>query len=294
MQEINELIIKKEFIDEFQTYLYEKEHAKATILKYITDIRTFYKYLGDIQIVNRSVLINYKEWLLKNYAISSVNSLIIALNQFLCFLNKAKMKLRRVKSQKQMYIEQEKILTQKDYCTLIKTAKKKGKEQLAMIIETIGTTGIRISELPYFTVEAVKTGRVEIYNKGKYRIILLPKSLRLNLLKYIKKSDISEGIVFQTKNGNAKDRSNIWREMKSLTDDCDVKKIKVFPHNLRHLFARTFYKVTKNLVNLADILGHSNMEITRIYTMNSLKDSQKHMEKVYRYYEKSKGILQQE
>lgn len=294
MQEANEWTIKKEFIEEFQTYLYEKEHARATILKYITDIRTFYKYLGDTLIVNKDVLIGYKEWLLKKYAVSSANSLIVALNQFLCFLNKGKMKLRRVKTQKQMYLKQEKVLTQNDYYTLIKTAKKKGKEQLALIIETIGSTGIRISELQFFTVESVKAGRVDIYNKGKYRVVLLPKVLRLKLMRYLASSDISTGVVFQTKNGNAKDRSNIWREMQSLADDCNVKKAKIFPHNFRHLFARTFYKVTKNLVNLADILGHNSMEVTRMYAMNSLKESQKHMENVYRYYEKSKGILQLE
>lgn len=256
-------------ITEFGYYLYERENAPATIKKYLTDIRTFVKFMDGRYEIDKERILSYKEWLLASYSPGSINSMLVALNQFLEFLGAARLKVRRVKVQKQVFLAEEKNLTKADYNRLRNTALMQGKEQLALILEVIASTGIRISELQYFTVEQIKRGRIEVFNKEKYRRILVPDTLRKKLLCYTGKNKIQKGVIFRTRNGKAKDRSNIWLEMKTLCHAAGVESEKVYPHNFRHLFARTYYRTTKDLAGLADILGHSNMEITRIYTANT-------------------------
>ena len=164
--------------------------------------------------------------------------------------------------------------------TIQLTQREEGKEQLALCIETIACTGIRISEIKYFTVERVKAGKIEIYNKGKYRRIFLPKILQKKLLSYCHNNQIAEGWIFVTKNGKLKDRSNIWREMKRLKEKAGVAESKIFPHNFRHLFARIYYKVTKDITGLADLLGHSSINVTRIYTATTETVFQKKLDKI--------------
>lgn len=230
-------------IEKFADYLYQKENAKATINKYMADIKKFLSFLADDKRINKKVLLQYKEWLVQKYAVNSVNSMLVALNQFLEFLNVGNLKVKRIKVQKQPFLQDQKEVTEKECRKLIATAMAEGKEQLALCIETIACTGIRISEIKYFTVERVKSGKIEIYNKGKYRRIFLPKVLQRKLLSYCHNNQIAEGWIFVTKNGKLKDRSNIWREMKRLKEKAGVAESKIFPHNFRHLFARIYYKL---------------------------------------------------
>ena len=174
----------------------------------------------------------------------------------------------------------DKNLDKKEFQKLVKTARECGKQQTAMIMETICATGIRVSELKYFRVEDLKTGMIRVWNKGKYRLILLPENLRKKLLIYAGKQKIRSGIIFRTRSGREKNRSNIWKEMKKVAEDAGVKLEKVFPHNLRHLFARTFYKLTKDLINLADILGHSSIEVTRIYTTDGIQEWRRNLNRM--------------
>lgn len=270
--------IKREQIGAFREYLNQRENADATIKKYITDISTFLRYLNNESTIDKQKLLDYKEWLLRRYAVSSVNSMLVALNQFLEFLNLSFLKVKRVKVQNNLFLKDEKELTKEEYRRLVKTAAEEGREQLALCIETIASTGIRISELEFFTVESVRRDYIEIVNKGKYRRIFLPKVLRQKLILFARKHGVQKGAIFVTRNGKPKNRSNIWREMKALEEKAGISGNKVFPHNLRHLFARIYYSVTKDLAGLADLLGHSSLNVTRIYTSNTGKIYQKQLD----------------
>ena len=265
----NVITVASQDLEEFEQYLYERENARATIRKYMTDIRTFCRYLGKEKEADKNRLLLYKEWLLEHYAISSANSMLAALNQFLKFKGYDSMTVKRIKTQRSLFRQEEKELTKGEFKRLVEAARRQGKEQLALCMETIAVTGIRISELQYFTVERVKKGRIEIINKGKYRRIFLPDSLRKKLLVYSKERGIRGGCIFITRNGKPKDRSNIWSEMKALQKKTGIQESKIFPHNFRHLFARVYYDTTKDLVGLADLLGHSSLNVTRVYTSTS-------------------------
>nr|WP_294468250.1 tyrosine-type recombinase/integrase [uncultured Sellimonas sp.] len=254
---------------EFEMFLYEREHAEATIRKYMTDLNCFFAFLGQRWKVDKPKLLAYKEWLLEHYAVNSVNSMLAALNQFLTFCGHSELKVRRIKMQKNLFLQEEKELTQQEYKRLVQTAKTEGKQQLALCMEAIAVTGIRVSELKYFTVEQVKKGRIEVHNKGKYRRIFLTGNIRKKLLIYAAARKIGSGCIFITRNGKPKDRSNLWSEMKALKKRAGVSGEKIFPHNLRHLFARVYYQTTKDLTGLADVLGHSSLNVTRIYTSNT-------------------------
>lgn len=275
----------EEDLMKFEVYLREKESSAATMEKYLRDVRTFHKYMKEHNEQNEAVirkedLLRYKEWPLKKYTASSANSMIVALNQFLICTEAGWMRIRRVKVQDQRYQNMGKELEKEEYRCLVRSARDAGQEQLAMIMETICATGIRISELKFFHTGNVKKGIIKVWNKGKYRLVLIPEKLRKKLLMYIAANQIKDGPVFCTRTGREKDRSNIWKEMKKLSKLAGIDPGKVFPHNLRHLFARTFYKTTKNLINLADILGHSNLEVTRIYTSEGIEQWRKNLEKL--------------
>lgn len=274
----NEVELRREQIEEFRQYLYERENARATIQKYISDIETFFNYLAGEAIVDKQKLLDYKEWLLRRYAVSSANSMLAALNQFLEFLELDFLKVKRIKVQKSLFLQEEKELTREEYRKLVQTALAEGKEQLALCMETIASTGIRISELEFFTVESIRRDYIEIVNKGKYRRIFLPKVLRQKLLFFARKNGIRRGAIFLTRTGKKKCRSNIWREMKALKEKAGINGNKIFPHNLRHLFARTYYSITKDLAGLGDLLGHSSLNVTRIYTSNTGKIYQKQLD----------------
>ena len=215
--------------------------------------------------------------LIKKYAPASTNSMLTALNVFLKFAGYYECQVKLLKIQKQIFINEEKELTKAEYQRLLQAA---GGGRLSLIMQTICATGIRVSELEYITVEAVKRGKGIVDCKNKIRYIFIPKILQRKLKDYIHKKKIKSGSVFLTKSGKVLNRSNIWRDMKQLCKKANVSPEKVFPHNLRHLFARTFYMVEKDIVKLADLLGHSSVNTTRIYMMESGKNHQNRIERV--------------
>lgn len=276
----DETVFEEKMIGYFTEHLEEKECAPATIEKYLRDVKTFIKYLGNDRKITKQRLLEYKEWLIANYCVSSVNSMIAALNQFLIYIEMGRLRLKRVKEQGRSMSHTGRELSGEEFRSLVRAAKERGKDQTAMIMETVCATGIRISELKFFRVEDIESGMVKVRNKGKSRIVLIPQILQNKLRIYIRRKGIRKGIIFCTKNGKAKDRSNIWKEMKAIAEIAGINLEKVFPHNLRHLFARTFYKTTKDLINLADILGHSSVEVTRIYTSDGIQEWRRSLEKI--------------
>lgn len=238
------------------------------------------KEAAGILEIGKSRLLDYKGWLLERYAVSSVNSMLAALNQFLDFLGYGFLRVKRIKFQKNLFFKEGKELTKEEVRRLIQTARAEGKEQLALCMETIACTGVRVSELIYFTVENIRKRRIEIHNKGKYRRILLSSRICRKLLQYCRKKKITKGPVFVTRTGRPKDRSNLWKEMKALKDRAGIRGEKIFPHNFRHLFARIYYQATRDIAGLADLLGHSSLNVTRIYTSCTEKSHQEQLDRI--------------
>ena len=271
--------ITKELIKKFRIYLIEEEKAAATVEKYIRDINVFADWLGDKELDKETVL-TYKENLIKNYAPASVNSVLSSLNSFFTFNEWYNLRVKNLKIQKQIFANKDNELTKEEYERLLTAAKSKGNEQLYFLMQTICSTGIRVSELCYITVESLNAQKAQINLKGKMRVVILPKELCKMLLKYSKEQKITSGPVFVSRNGKPLDRSNIWKMMKALCESAGVARAKVFPHNLRHLFARTFYSIQKDIVRLADILGHSSVNTTRIYTMETGETHRRQIQKL--------------
>ncbi len=255
-----------EEIEHYRRELMEAEKSAATVEKYIRDIRTSVQWLGDDHAVSKERVIQYKEYLKNHYKVTSTNSMLVALNRYFQYLGWSDCCVKGLKAQQQMFSSESRELKQQEYEKLVETARRNRKEQLALIIETITGTRIRISELVYITAEAVIQGKAEVSCKGKWRQIYLTKELRKRLMKYCKQKQIKTGPVFCTRNGKPLDRSNIWSIMKKLSREAGVNPEKVFPHNFRHLFARVYYKKHKDIFYLADILGHASVNTTRIYT----------------------------
>ena len=271
-------ILTEEKMATFAVYLKSEEKSENTIEKYIRDIRAFATYMGEANITKESV-ISYKNKLISdNYAVRSINSMLASLNGLFSFLGWADFKVKSIKLQRQIYCPEEKELTKAEYMRLVNTAKQKGNERLNLLIQTICGTGIRVSELQYITVESVKCGEAVVSLKGKTRSVFIVRELQKKLLRYAADQKITSGAIFITRNGKAMSRTNIWREMKSLCEQAGVNPQKVFPHNLRHLFARTFYGIEKDIAKLADILGHSSINTTRIYIITTGNEHRQRME----------------
>ena len=268
--------VTEEILSGYQEYLYEEEKSEATIKKYMRDLGKLVLYAGGKEITKKMV-VGYKEYLRKKkkYKLTSINSFLVAANRLFEYLGWYDLRVRTYKIQKEAFVPENRDLSREEYKRLVKAALKKGKIRLAMIIQTICATGMRISELASVTLESVAGGVVEIYCKGKQRIILLPGKLRKKLLRYIKENKIAGGIVFRTSGGKAVDRSNIWKEMKMLSKEAGVQESKVYLHNLRHLFAKEFYTAGKDIAKLADVLGHSNIETTRGYIKTTSREHQR-------------------
>lgn len=261
---------------DFAYYLKTEEKSRATTQKYMRDVRTFLTFLGTNELTKEQTLA-YKEKITAEYAPASVNSMLVALNCFLSFIDRADCKVRQLKIQRQIFAREDKELTEKEYARLLKAAEG---TRISLVIQTICGTGIRVSELSYITAEAVRLGKAVVNCKNKTRVIFIPVPIQKLLKEYMKKSGITAGTVFITKGGKPLDRSNIWKEMKALCKKAGVSDKKVFPHNLRHLFARTFYRIEKDIVRLADLLGHSSLSTTRIYTMDCGNSHLRSMERV--------------
>ncbi|PWM14636.1 MAG: integrase [Collinsella tanakaei] len=253
----------------YTAYLKRIERSNNTIEKYRRDVLSFARWLNNRSVDCKNV-VEWKQYLLqKGYAPATINSMLIAVNRFFDFMGWADCKVNTLKLQKRLFREEKRDLTKEEYGRLINTAVVNGKERLALLMETICATGIRVSEVQYITVEAAQQGRTEISLKGKIRTILLPGKLCKKLLKYAKKQKTVSGEIFLTRNGTGLSRKQIWAEMKAICRAAGVACSKVFPHNLRHLFAKTFYRVTHDVAKLADLLGHSSIETTRIYLLST-------------------------
>ena len=271
--------ITDEVIKRFELYLYEEEKSGNTVEKYMSDIRIFREWLQDRNI-DKSVVIEYKKELCGKYAVKSVNSMLSSINAFFVFTGWYDLKVKTLKIQRRIFADKSKELSKPEYERLLNAAKDKKNERLYYLMQTIASTGIRVSEIKYITCEAVKAGQAVINCKGKIRQIFLPNKLCRMLKKYIKYQNIKGGSVFITRSGKPLDRCAIWKMLKGLCKSAGVAKDKVFPHNLRHLFARTFYSLQKDIVRLADILGHSSIETTRIYTMENGTEHIKQLQKL--------------
>lgn len=254
-----------ELLQKYLMHLQEAERSSATISKYAHDIGALCAYLDGAP-VTKAALIGWKEQLAARFAPASVNSMLVAVNGFLQFCGWPELRVKLLRIQKSAFLSEEKELTRPEYERLVRAAQRQENERLALVLQTICATGIRVSELRFITAEAVRCGRAEISNKGKLRVVFLPRTLRRLLTDYLRRQGRGEGAVFVTRSGRPLDRSNVWRDMKALCASAGVDAQKVFPHNLRHLFARTFYALDHDLSRLADILGHSNISTTRIYT----------------------------
>ncbi len=273
-----EHFLNEAMIDEFRLRLEEEEKSSATIDKYIRDVRTFFAYAGVAESINKTTMIAYKEYLITKYAAASVNSMLTSVNIFLKEMNWHDCVVKILKIQQEAFRAKERDLTKEEYYQLVRTAERKGNIRLSLIMQTIGSTGIRISELKYITVAAINLGYASVCSKGKRRTVLLPEALCQKLKHYVREKKIQRGSVFVTRTGKNVDLSNVCHEMKALGREAGVMKKKIFPHNLRHLFALTYYRAKKDISHLADLLGHSNINTTRIYTLVSGEEQAKQIE----------------
>ena len=269
--------LQESMIPPYETALREAEKSAATMEKYLHHVRQFVAHDAGRRI-DKALVLEYKTRLGKLYAPSSANAALAAVNGFLRFWGFESCCVKPFKVQKQVYCSEEKELTREEYVRLIKAAKEKSSERLALLLETICATGIRVSELPYITVEAVARGEAVVHCKGKTRTVFLPAALQKKLRRYMQSQKIQSGPVFITRTGKPMNRSNIWREMKALCERANVAPSKVFPHSLRHLFARTFYSIDHDVAKLADLLGHSNINTTRIYIITTGAEHRRKME----------------
>lgn len=271
--------ISEQAMESFGRYLVSAGKSGATVEKYMREARRFRRWLEEREVDGETVRM-YREELAQERSAAGVNGAAAALNGLFDFLGMPECRMRAVRVQRKIFRDEARELTEKEYRRLLAAARGRKNERLLLVMEAICATGIRVSELRFFTVEAVRAGRAEVVNKGKCRVVFLPGKLRKELLRYAGARGVSEGPVFVTRSGKPLDRSNIWSDMKGLCREAGVEKSKVFPHNLRHLFARTFYGLEKDIVRLADLLGHSSIDTTRIYTMETGEAHRRQLEKM--------------
>ena len=273
-------VITAKMIAGFREHLILEERSVATIQKYIRDVKAFMAYAQNSAITKETV-IAYKKYLQENYAVRSANSMLASINSFFSLFGWNDLKVKSLKLQQQIYCPEEKELTKAEYTRLCKAAQRRHNERLNLILQTICGTGIRVSELQFITVEAAKCGEAVVRCKGKTRAVFIVRELRQKLLRYAAEQNIQSGMIFVTRTGKPISRTNIWREMKALCIEADVNPQKVFPHNLRHLFARVFYGIEKDIAKLADILGHSSINTTRIYIISTGMEHRRRMENMH-------------
>jgi len=267
-------------IERFENYLREEEKSQNTMDKYIRDVKAFVEYCDGKEIIKETVIAYKQDLIDSDYAVKSINSMLASINSLFSFLGWYDLRVKSLKVQQQIFCPEEKELTRAEYERLCRTAERKHNERLNLILQTICGTGIRVSELQFITVEAVRKGEATVSLKGKTRTIIITKNLQKKLLRYIAEQRIKTGSVFVTKSGKPISRTNIWREMKNLCREAEVNPEKVFPHNLRHLFARVFYGIEKDIAKLADILGHSSINTTRIYIISTGSEHRQRMEQM--------------
>lgn len=266
-------MVHKRLLEQFERQLRVEEKSSSTIEKYMHDIRDFLDFLGE-EDLDKERVITYKEQLLGQYKISSANSMLAAVNCYLRYVKRPDCVVKLYKLQREAFREENRELSKEEYLRLLYAAQNDKKQRLFFLLQTIASTGIRVSELRFITVESLACRRARVSLKGKSRQVILPGRLCRELLGYAKGKGIKSGSVFVTRTGKPLDRSNILHEMKALAKKARVEVEKIFPHNLRHLFALTYYMAEKNVCHLADLLGHSNINTTRIYTLASCEEQE--------------------
>ena len=271
-------LVTERTVDGFRRELLRREYSHGTAESYVRSIRAFARWSGGA--VDRGLVLTWKARLTAQYAPATVNAMLAGINRFFAFMGWPECKVKALRLQRRSFREAERELDREEYRTLVRTARTLGRERLALVMETICATGIRVGEVPYITVEALRRGKAVVALKGKVRTILLPEKLCKKLLKYVKRQKITSGEVFLTGGGKRLSRVQIWAEMKRLCRAASVAADKVFPHNLRHLFARTFYQASRDVVQLADILGHSSIETTRIYLLTTGAEHLRRLERL--------------
>ncbi len=271
-------------INEFRGYLHTQERSPATVEKYTHALRRFHAWLPADKGVDKACVIAYKAYLIENCATASVNAELAALNSFFKFQGWEDCRIKPLRIQRRVFAATEKELTRQEYERLVNAAEQQRKHKLSLLLQLMAATGIRVSEIKYITVEAIRHGRAEISLKGKIRVILLPNKLCRKLHKFIRAEKITSGPVFLSQNGKPLGRKTVWAQMKRLCREAEVAPEKVFPHNLRHLFARTFYTAQKDIAKLADLLGHSSVETTRIYLLSSGNEHRRMLERLRLIY----------
>ncbi len=269
-----------EHIQAYADHLRLEEKSAATVEKYLRDVRAFARWLEGREITKERTAAWKTHLVERGYAPASVNAMLSALNGLLDFLELGTCRVKFLKLQRRMFRDDSRDLTRSDYNALTAAAKAQNKTRLALLMEAICATGIRVSEVQYITVEAARAGRAEVALKGKIRTILIPSKLCRKLLKYAKQQKTASGEIFLTRNGTPLSRRQIWAEMKGLCKTAGVAASKVFPHNLRHLFAAAFYRASRDIVKLADVLGHSSLETTRIYLLTSGAEHQRQLDRL--------------
>lgn len=282
---MSERTLNENAISKFAANLRYEEKSVATQEKYLRDVRAFYLFVGENE-VSKEMVQKWKYSLIEHgYAARSVNSMLASLNSLLLLLGWSDCKVKNIRLQHQSFCAEDTELSKSEYLRLLKASQKD--EQISIILQTLCATGIRVSELHYFTIEAIKKGEIVVNCKNKTRIVFIPGKLKTILLNYARKLGIKAGAIFLNRKGNLLDRSYIWRKMKQLCKSANVKETKVFPHNLRKLFARTFYAIEKDIAKLADILGHTSIETTRIYIMTSGAEHRRKIERLGLVFEES-------
>lgn len=274
-------VLTQRQLSAFTGHLQIEEKSKKTIEKYTRDVRTFFEFTGGRPTTKETVIAYKYKLISENYAVRSINSMLVAINCLFSYLGWSDLRVKTIKLQQEVFRPEEKELSKKEYLRLLRTAQRKGNERLSLLLQTICATGIRVSELPYITVEAAMHGNATVSLKGKTRQVFIIPALQKKLICYARRQKISSGAIFITRSGKPMSRTNIWREMKSLCTQSGVNPQKVFPHNLRHLFARTFYGLEKDIIKLADILGHSSINTTRIYTVTTGFEHRRHLENMH-------------
>jgi integrase/recombinase XerD len=277
---MEEHLLTNKKIDKFRKFLLESEKSDNTLEKYIRDVKAFADYAQN-KAITKETVIGYKKNLIdRGYAARSINSMLASINSLFSFLGWHELRVKSLKVQQQIFCSEEKELTRAEYERLCRAAEKRRNERLCLILQTICSTGIRVSELQFITAEAIRKGEAVVSLKGKTRCVFIVRTLQKKLFRYISKKKINSGPIFITRTGKPIDRTNIWREMKALCAEAGVNAQKVFPHNLHHLFARVFYGVEKDIAKLADVLGHSSINTTRIYIISTGAEHREHMERM--------------
>ena len=272
--------ITSQQIEAFTQHLRREERSEGTIENYVRHVRTFAMWLGGGEVTKEAAAAWKGQLVSSGYSPGTVNAMLVGLNRFFDFMGWQDCRVKTLRLQRRLFRDDRRELTHGEYDSLLDTARAQGRERLALLMEAICATGIRVSEVRYLTVEAAQRGRAEVALKGKIRTILIPGKLRKKLLKYARKNKTASGEIFLTRNGKGLSRKQIWAEMKALCKAAGVAPSKVFPHNLRHLFARTFYKVCRDVAKLADVLGHSSIETTRIYLISTGAEHERQLERL--------------